>query len=196
MQLIKKLGTQLDKNGRKQSWAIFKCLGCLQEVEKEISGGKRDKSCGCNQNPIKHGGRKTKLYVVYFGMLQRCTYIKHKSYKDYGGKGIKVCDKWLDKESGFINFRNWSLNNGYKEGLTIDRKIDSLGYYPENCQWITNQENVRKKGSNKIKNIEMANEIRELWKTGKYLQKELAEKYEIHQTIISKITHNKIWRNS
>ena len=70
-------------------------------------------------------------------MKQRCYYLKHKYYDFYGGRGIKICNEWL---TDFMNFYNWSIDNGYKEGLTIDRINNNGNYEPNNCRWITMKE--------------------------------------------------------
>ena len=89
-----------------------------------------------------HGLRYHRLYQVWNQMIQRCTNIKQKSYKDYGGRGITVCDEWLDINN-FIN----DMYPTFKEGLTIDR-IDVGGNYEKfNCRWankITQQRNTRR----------------------------------------------------
>ena len=112
-----------------------------------ISGGVQ--SCGCmiKKNHIKkHGlycfnGRLAKSWQT---MLYRCENKKNTHYKDYGGRGIKVCSEWHNAK----NFMNWALENGYKDNLTIDR-IDVNGdYCPENCRWITQTEQMKNKRAN------------------------------------------------
>lgn len=90
---------------------------------------------------FKHGMCYTKLYGCWAAMIQRCTNPKNKNHKYYYDKGITVCDEWLK----FENFYEWAINNGYKEGLSIERKDNSKGYCPENCTWITMQEQARNK---------------------------------------------------
>ncbi len=96
---------------------------------------------GRDNSNYKHGGYGTRIYKTWAGMMQRCFNENAPKYKYYGGRGIYVEDvSWLD----FIPFRDWALANGYSDNLTIDRIDNNRGYYPENCQWITNAENRSK----------------------------------------------------
>ena len=154
MKKIRKLPTRLI-NGRLVSFALFKCI-CNKEVERSLGNGKRQKSCGCaqykdiNHNNIKHGGSNTKLYRAYYDILSRCFNSKRDNYKNYGGRGITICPEWTDKLNGYINFRNWSLTNGYSDNLEIDRKNTNGNYEPSNCRWVTHKENSRKQRTNKL----------------------------------------------
>ena len=189
MKLIRNLPTKII-NGRVVSYGIFWCEDCKQEVEKRLGNGLRYKSCGCYK--IKHSESHTKLYRVWHDMKQRILNSNNKFYKDYGDRGIAICPEWTDKENGYINFRDWSLNNGYKEGLFIDRKNPNGNYETSNCRWITVLESNRNK-TNTI-TMEIANEIRFKHNTGNYTQKELAKKFNASQRTISYIINNKIWK--
>ena len=90
-------------------------------------------------NRLKHGDHKTKLYSVWGNMKDRCLNLNCKCYKYYGGRGIDVCESW---RTDFISFRDWAVNNGYKEGLSIDRINNNKGYHPDNCKWSTNREQI------------------------------------------------------
>lgn len=95
---------------------------------------------------IKHGLCGTPLYGVYQTMKQRCYNSKDKHYKWYGAKGIKICEEWKNDVKAFYN---WAITHGYKDGLTIDRIDSSKDYSPDNCRFITMQEQQRNKSSNK-----------------------------------------------
>ena len=71
-------------------------------------------------------------------MKQRCYNENNKDYHSYGGRGITICNEWLNNIEKFVE---WSLNNGYKEGLQVDRRNNDKGYSPDNCRFVTAQIN-------------------------------------------------------
>lgn len=104
------------------------------------------KSCGCFKSEYmknkmtRHGESKTKLHSVWISMNSRCTLNTTTYYKNYGGRGISVCEEW---RNSFETFRDWSNKNGYGEHLSIDRINNDGNYEPTNCRWTdrTTQQN-------------------------------------------------------
>lgn len=88
----------------------------------------------------------TNLYQRWVNIKRRCLDPKDKRYKDYGGRGITVCNEWLE----FKNFKDWCIHNGYKESLSIDRINNSGNYEPSNCRWVDNKTQSRNRRSNII----------------------------------------------
>ena len=118
-----------------------------------LSGGTI--SCGCAQlqaahdtcicRNITHGfSNKDRLYSIWKSILQRCNNPRNKSYKDYGKRGIKICEEWKN----YPIFREWSLSNGYSPGLTIDRIDNDGNYCKNNCRWVTREIQNNNKRSN------------------------------------------------
>lgn len=97
---------------------------------------------------LTHGdscrGKETRLYRIWRNMKSRCTNQNKPDYRYYGANGISVCDEW----NNYMNFKEWAINNGYQDCLTLDRKDCCGNYCPENCRWITIQEQQNNKVSN------------------------------------------------
>lgn len=131
----------------KRKMASTECIYCKSIKNMRLSDFVHDIAVSCKCKVIKHGMNRTKIYSVYANIKYRCYNPNHPEFHNYGGKGIIVCNEWMG-DNGFANFYEWALNNGYKEGLTIDRLNSDGNYEPSNCQWITRSENTIK--SNKI----------------------------------------------
>ena len=102
-------------------------------------------SCGCvmRNTARKHGGSKTRLYKIWQHMKARCNNPKGDNYKYYGGRGITYTPLWEE----FREFKTWAVNNGYNDGLSIDRIDPDKNYEPLNCRWVpmqTQHKNTRK----------------------------------------------------
>lgn len=142
----------------KRNEAIWKCeckCGKIINVRSSFLKSGHTKSCGCwrkdkmKQKPHKftHKMSNSRLYVIWCNMKQRCYNQNNPNYYRYGGRGITICPEWLDD---FMNFYEWSMKNGYSDNLTLDRKDNNKGYYPDNCRWATETEQANNKRNNAI----------------------------------------------
>ena len=131
----------------KNSYWLCKC-DCGKETIVSLNNLRRlhTKSCGCyKEERIKrqNGLCNTRIYHIYYGVKQRCYNQNAKNYKNYGGRGITMCDEW---RNNFKAFYDWSMSHGYSYDLTIDRVDVNGNYEPSNCRWVdmkTQQNNRR-----------------------------------------------------
>lgn len=127
-------------------------------------------SCGCikrellenrNKTTAKYNGESSSKYArilrIHGAMIHRCYNTNDMNYHHYGGRGITVCEDWLND---YYSFKEWALNNGYSDNLSIDRINDNGNYEPNNCRWATDKEQGNNKRTNKM--IEYKGKIKTL----------------------------------
>ena len=144
----------------KYYWACQCDCGRVCTIESNNLKSGITKSCGCYREDFrkKHNLTRTRLYRIWRDMRSRCNNPKTRGYNRYGGRGIAVCNEWLD----FENFNKWAINNGYNDNLTIDRIDNNKNYEPSNCRWATMEE--QSQNTSKVINITYNNETHSLSK--------------------------------
>ena len=186
--LIEDLGYLYPNENSKQKrrFGTYKCGFCGEEFRTQIIRVKsgETKSCGCyskrraSETHKTHGFGYTRLYAVWVEIKNRTLNPKHKNYKDYGGRGITVCEGW---KNDFMPFYNWAMENGYEEnkGLSIDRIDNNGNYCPKNCRWTTQtiqtrNQRIYKNNKSGYKGVSYTKE------TGRYRVKICVNKKSIH----------------
>ena len=126
------MGFPTERSKEKKRYGLYQCQYCRKEFEamqQHIKNG-NTKSCGC-LTPVTHRLRSHRLYKTWAGMKNRCYNEKNPNYKDYGARGIQVCDRWLD-----INNFIEDMYPSYHEGLSLDRIDVDGNYESDNCRWV------------------------------------------------------------
>lgn len=138
------------------SWWVCKCdCGNVKEVRRSCLIKGFTKSCGCynsekarehgKQMLTKHGWYGTRVYNIWRQIVDRCENPKCSQYKNYGGRGIRICQEWRESPQAFCE---WAMLNGCTNALTIDRINVNGNYEPSNCRWITMVEQQTNKRNN------------------------------------------------
>lgn len=134
------------KAGQARWFCVCDCGNTNIVKGQDLRNGKV-RSCGCYkiEQQTKHGFYNEPLYRVWTSMKNRCNSSTNQWYSAYGGKGVSVYQEW---QEDFLVFRDWAIKNGYKKGLTLDRIDVNGNYEPNNCRWITIQEQQYNKTTN------------------------------------------------
>ena len=131
----------------KEKWVKVSCLlrghtkscGCLDADNRKRLGEGRHNGTILSTGNLRHGLTKSRLHSIWGNMKSRCTNPNTDNYRYYGGKGVRVCREWFDS---FEAFRDWALSNGYGDNLEIDRIDPNGNYEPNNCRWLTHEQNA------------------------------------------------------
>jgi hypothetical protein len=141
--VLREYGTQ----GATRSQVLVRCQCGTERWVNATEAGRRSCLCRTAQDITVHGfarrGRKHPLYWVWANMVQRCRNPKNPEWHNYGQRGIKVCEEWLESS----NFLVWAAANGWEPGLQIDRIDNDGDYAPANCRFVTAAENSNNRRS-------------------------------------------------
>lgn len=156
--VIGKDADRIQPSGRVRKYWLCRC-DCGKVKSYREDALPKLTSCGCERNKdnalrmTKHSEARTRLYRLYYSMINRCCNVKCSEYNRYGGRGVSVCEEWLnDKESFF----KWAHDNGYLESdhtLSLERIDVDGNYCPENCKWIP----ISEQYNNMRKTVRIAN---------------------------------------
>ena len=170
------------------------CTVCSNNLK---SGG--TKSCKCYRNKFKSLNAKhnyiehKRLYKIWCSIKTRCYNNKSRAFNYYGGRGIRICDEWLNS---FDIFKNWALSNGYKSNLTIDRINNNCNYEPSNCRWVDRYTQANNKRTNvfityKNESKTLANWAKELGISPSVLWYRLHKSWDIEKVIKTPLRKDK-----
>ena len=139
-----------------------------------------------------HGMFKTKEWQSWMDMKNRCYNSNSTHYKNYGGRGIKVCERWLDERMGFPNFL---ADMGKKPSLqhTLERCDNDGNYEPGNCKWATRIEQNRNTRTNIIHSVDDANKMRDMWNDGVPIGV-IIEVFDASENAVRAVLNNKTWK--
>jgi hypothetical protein len=161
-------GQRVLHTGKLRHRGVDRCKGCMS-LKKSLSA-------------TKHGSRGTKLYGVWNTMKQRCSNPNVQMYYRYGGRGIEVCEEW---KNSFEVFMDFAINNGYADGMSIERLDNNKGYTPENCTFIPISEQPKNRSVCKIFDEDKPVIIKK-YNNG-YSQSQIAKMYNVHPSRIGQI---------
>lgn len=178
---------------------LCECGNSTNILLDNLNGKRPTESCGCinvERSKVenkKHGLKDHTLYRKWYGMKTRCFNQNYQNYDRYGKRGITICDEWLNS---FESFYNWAMQNGWKEGLEIDRINTDGNYEPSNCRFVKTIINNRNRSISKL----TSNEVLDIRNTKLLIpeikQIELAEAFKIHPSTVGQILRSEIWKEA
>lgn len=181
-------------NKNKRRRALVECTKCGVRKEGDISNIRNMNPKGCKYehrssryNPVTE--EWTRLRHIRRKMIHRCFDKEDFSYKTYGALGIRVCDEWKKSKEAFYK---WSMENGYKNNLTIDRIDNNKGYSPDNCRWTTLSEQARNKRN--TLSVDKVKEIKTLLKSG-MINYKIAEIIGTSKCRVDDISSGRSWKH-
>lgn len=158
--VIRRIDDYITPSGNK--FTQYECVcSCAEHTRRAVLANAlksgRSTSCGCSHAEVcrdtarsnfrTHGDSKTRLYRIWLYMRKRCYNSNASNYKDYGGRGIRVCPEW-DKD--YTAFKLWAIQNGYNDTLSIDRVDVNGDYTPANCRWVDRVTQANNRRSNNL----------------------------------------------
>lgn len=144
--------TKINNHGEAHWLCLCDCGNTHIATSYNLTHGKTTqcRKCMCKQissSNTKHGCKPKRLHEAYVNMRTRCENPNYYLFHRYGGRGITVCKEWTES---YIAFRDWALENGYSDNLTLDRIDNNGNYCPENCKWSTVTEQANNRRTNRI----------------------------------------------
>jgi len=195
--VVSQLESYISPSGKtkKSQWQCkCKCGNIVNKIGDKLNPNNKESSVVCSrQCPYrkKYGDVKAEdipEYRTWVSMKQRCYNPTHTSYKNYGGRGITVCNKWLNSYTEFIN----DLGSKPNQEAELERINVNGNYEPSNCKWLSHKKQHANKRNNKLTQA-LADQIKSEYVPYVITQKMLAEKYNVSITTIRHIIINKIW---
>lgn len=195
MELLSALPSERTAAGKLIKMGLFFCAFCQSEVTRPSGDGNRNRSCGCARHDLRatHGlrrdGKVDPIFWVWNGMKARCYNSNHSSWDRYGGRGIVICDEWLQDPELFYS---WARANGWRKGLEVDRRENDDRYSPDNCRIVLHVKNCQHRVSSKLTQ-EDVDEMRRMFSAGGVTKKALGDRFGVTDSTASKVINNKIW---
>lgn len=195
--LVVKSYLGIDERSKRSTWACVCDCGASTNVTHCSLARASTQSCGCLNREVasskatRHGGarrgQKTRAFMIWQGMIARCTNPSRPEYHQYGGAGIVVCERWTTSFEAFLV----DMGNPPK-GMSIDRIDGSGNYEPGNCRWATAAQQVRNSSRAKLNELQAA-EIKNALQESDLTQSEVASRYGVSRSTISHIAAGRCW---